>query len=64
MHERNEKKIAMSSSFLGKCLTAGLAVRVEVGGLADSNCTVTCASAQASKIEYGSVVNRSVIPNS
>lgn len=53
----------MLDSFLGKGLTTGLAVRVEVGRLADSNRTVTCTSAQASKIEYGSMVNRAVIPN-
>ena len=53
----------MSGSFLCKCFTTGLAVRVEVGRLADSNRTVTCPSAQASEIEYGSVVNRAVIPN-
>lgn len=57
-------KIAISSSFLGKCLTAGFAVRVEVGRLANSNCTVTCTSAQASEVKYGGVINRAIIPDS
>lgn len=58
------RSITRPSSSLGKGFTTGLAVWVEVGSLADPNRTVTCTSAQASKIKDSGVVHRTIIPDS